>query len=153
MRKFEKISFEQFKKDIKDDRVLYDSYRLPSRDTKASAGYDIYLIEDISLKPGEIKKIPTGLKACFNSDEVLFFIVRSSMGFKHNIRLTNQVGVIDADYYNNIDNEGHMWISIQNESDIKKEFTKGEAIAQGIFMRYLTIDDDKFENSSRRSDY
>ena len=40
MRKFEKISFEQFKKDIKDDKNLYDEYLKPSRGTKNSAGYD-----------------------------------------------------------------------------------------------------------------
>ncbi len=50
-----------------------------------------------------------------NEDEVLFLIVRSSMGFKYNVRLCNQVGIIDKDYYNNIDNEGHIFIKIQNE--------------------------------------
>lgn len=47
-----------------------------------------------------------------NEDEVLFLIVRSSMGFKYNVRLCNQVGIIDKDYYNNIDNEGHIFIKI-----------------------------------------
>ena len=55
-----------------------------------------------------------------NEDEVLFLIVRSSMGFKYNVRMTNQTGVIDSDYYNNETNEGHMWISLQNEG--KEDF-------------------------------
>ena len=153
MRKFEKISFEQFKKDIKDDLELYNSYSLPTRDTSLSAGYDIYLLEDLTIQPKEIKKIPTGVKAYFNADEALLFIVRSSTGFKYNIRMTNQVGVIDADYYNNRDNEGHMWISIQNESEITKTFNKGDALVQGIFIKYLTVDNDEFINKERRSDY
>jgi hypothetical protein len=62
MRYFEKISFEQFKKDIIDDKELYNSYSLPRRDTKYAAGYDIYSLEDFILKPTETIKIPTGIK-------------------------------------------------------------------------------------------
>ena len=142
MRKFEKISFEQFKKDIKDDKNLYESYSLPRRGTKSAAGYDFYALYDYTLKPGEIKKIPTGIKVCMESGDVLFLIDRSSMGFKYNVRLTNQVGVIDADYYNNSNNEGHMWIRIQNEGDKDYVVKKGEGMIQGIFMKYLKTDDD-----------
>ncbi len=117
MRCFEKISFEQFKKDVKDDKKLYESYNIPKRQTKYAAGYDFEALEDLVLKPNEIKKIPTGIKANMNGDEVLFLIDRSSQGFKYNVRMCNQVGVIDKDYYNNKDNEGHIWIRLQNEGD------------------------------------
>ena len=60
---------------------------------------------------------------------MLLLVVRSSMGFKYNVRLCNQVGVIDADYYNNADNEGHIWLRVQNEGDKTVEFKKGVAIA------------------------
>ena len=69
MRRFEKISFEQFKKDIKDDKILYDNYKLPIRKTSSSAGYDFLAIEPIIIKPGEIIKIPTGIKAKFPKNE------------------------------------------------------------------------------------
>ena len=141
MRKFEKISFEQFKKDIKDDKELYESYNLPRRSTKNSAGYDFEALYDYTLKPGEIMKIPTGVRVQMESDDVLFLIDRSSMGFKYNVRLTNQVGVIDADYYDS-DNEGHMWIKIQNEGDREYIVKKGDAMIQGIFIKYLKTDDD-----------
>lgn len=141
MRKFEKISFEQFKKDIKDDKELYESYNLPRRSTKNSAGYDFEALYDYTLKPGEIKKIPTGVKVQMESDDVLFLIDRSSMGFKYNVRMCNQVGVIDADYYNS-DNEGHMWIKIQNEGNKEYIVKKGDAMIQGIFIKYLKTDDD-----------
>ena len=142
MRYFEKISFEQFKKDISSLENLYNEYELPKRATTNSAGYDFYAIESFTIKKGETKKIPTGYKANFMSDEALFIFVRSSMGFKYNVRLTNQVGVVESDYYNNPDNEGHIWVSLQNEGD--KDFTveKGKAYAQGIFMKFLTTDDD-----------
>ena len=141
-RYFEKISFKQFKKDIKDDKKLYEEYKLPERKTENSAGYDFLAIEDFELAPGEIKKIPTGCKVKMQPDEVLFNFVRSSMGFKYNIRLTNQVGIIDSDYYNNPDNEGHMFISLQNEGDKIFKCHKGEGYVQGIFVKYLTCGED-----------
>lgn len=153
MRDFEKISFEQFKKDVKDDVNLYNECKLPRRDSDSTAGYDIYLLDDIVIEPNQILKLPTGLKAYFNKDEVLLFVVRSSSGFKYNLRLCNQVGIIDADYYNNADNEGHMWIRIQNEGDKTIRFSKGDSVVQGIFMKYLITDSDNNNNIKRTSDY
>ena len=143
MRRFEKISFEQFAKDVKDDRMLYDEYKLPVRKTKYSAGYDFLAIEDFSIKPGEIKKIPTGIKALYPTDETLMLFVRSSMGFKWNVRMCNQVGIIDSDFYNNSDNEGHMWFALQNQGDKVFTVKKGESFGQGLFMKYLTVDDEE----------
>ena len=153
MRKFEKISFEQFKKDIKDDKELYESYSLPKRNTRNSAGYDFFALFDYTLKPKEIMKIPTGIKVSMESDDVLFLIDRSSMGFKYNVRMCNQVGVIDQDYYNNSSNEGHMWIRIQNEGDKDYVVKKGEAMIQGIFMKYLKTDDDIESNQERNGGF
>ncbi len=142
MRCFEKISFEQFKKDIKDDINLYNNYLLPKRATKNSAGYDFFAINDIVIKPGEIVKIPTGYKTKFNSNEALLLLMRSGLGFKYNLRLTNQVGLIESDYYNNKSNEGHMWLSIQNEGDKEVIISKNNAYCQGVFINYLITDDD-----------
>ena len=142
MRKFEKISFEQFKKDICDDRNLYETYQLPKRGTKYAAGYDIFSLEDFTLMPGETKKIATGIKADMMDDEVLYILVRSSMGFKYNVRLCNQVGVVDKDYYDNEGNEGHIFIKIKNEGEKEFIVSRGDAIGQGIFMKYLLTDDD-----------
>lgn len=152
MRDFEKISFEQFKKDVTNNYDEYESYKLPSRDSTKTAAYDIYLLSDVKLEPGEIKKIPTGIKSYFQDDEVLLLVVRSTMGFKYNVRLCNQVGVIDADYYNNVDNEGHIWLRIQNEGNETFVWKKGESIVQGIFLKYLVTKSDLNENLERRSD-
>lgn len=153
MRFFEKISFEQFSKDVKNDRELYDSIKIPKRDSNSTAGYDLYLLNDIRLEPNQILKLPTGLKSKFQKDEVLVLVVRSSMGFNWNVRLCNQVGIIDSDYYNNIDNEGHIWIKIQNEGDKVVDFKKGEAVVQGLFFKYLTTNDDESLNLDRKSYY
>ena len=75
------------------------------------------------------------------------------MGFKYNIRLVNQVGVIDADYYNNENNEGHIFIKIKNEGENTVHFKAGQAIAQGIFFKYLTTKSDNDLGQTRTSDY
>ena len=111
------------------------------------------MLEDITLKPNEIIKIPTGIKARLMEDEVLLIVVRSSMGFKYNIRLVNQVGVVDSDYYNNESNEGHIFVKLQNEGLETVSFKAGDRFAQGIFMKYLLTDSDLNLNMERKSDY
>ena len=147
MRKFEKVSIDEFSKYY--DKTLYEEYDLPKRMTRHSAGYDFLAIEGFTIKPGEIKKIPTGYKATFGNDEMLMILVRSSMGFKYNVRMTNQVGIIESDYYNNIDNEGHMFVSLQNEGDRDFVVKKGKGYAQGIFTKFLICDDDVITNERK----
>ena len=143
MRSFEKISVEQFKNDVCDDKLIYNKFKLPNRSTKNSAGYDFFSLFDFSLKPSEIMKIPTGIKVNMENNDVLFLVVRSSMGFKYNVRMCNQVGVIDSDYYNNSDNEGHIWIKLKNEGDKDFIVKNGDAICQGIFLNYLTVTNER----------
>ena len=143
MRSFEKISFNQFKKDIVDDIELYNNFNLPKRSTKESAGYDFESLIDYILEPNETIKIPLGIKVKLNPGEALLLIVRSSMGFKYNIRMCNQVGLIDQDYYDNPDNEGHMWIKIKNEGSLPFEIKKHDRICQGIIIKYLTVDNEE----------
>lgn len=150
MRKFERISFEQFKKDICDDKELYEKIELPKRSTNHSAGYDIKSIVNETIKPGESKIIKTGLKVAMNPDEVFYIIDRSSLGFKYDITLSNSVGVIDSDYFNNEDNEGHFSVKLINHGDKEFKINIGDRIAQGIFMKYLTVDDEEKIDKKRK---
>lgn len=77
---FEKISFNEFKKDVCNDKKLYDDYCLPAWKSKYSCGYDFIAMKDMILQPGEIITIPTGYKAKFLDDEMLMIVVRSSYG-------------------------------------------------------------------------
>jgi len=152
VRGFEKVSFEQYCKDVGGDvdlRQEYNDIKLPQRATKYSAGYDFFSPISFTLEPGEEIKIPTGIKAYMQEGEVLQMHVRSSLGFKYNIRLKNCTGIIDQDYHNNPTNEGHIWIALVNEGNQKVEIKKGEAIAQGIFMNYLVADNGNTENERR----
>lgn len=143
MRKFEKISLSEFIQDTKLTEKEYNEVTLPKRATNSSAGYDFHLLEDITLKPNEIKKIPTAIKVQMNPNEVLMIYIRSSLGFKYNLRLCNQTGIIDSDYYNNQDNEGHIFIAIQNEGTQTVKLKAHERFAQGIFMNYLITDNEE----------
>lgn len=139
MRFFEKVSLNEFKKYYSED--LYN-FELPSRGTKNSAGYDFYAPCDILIKKGETSKIVTGVKACMEYRDVLYLYIRSSLAIKHNLVLKNCVGVIDADYYNNSDNEGNIIIAIENIGDADFLIEKGSRFAQGVFMNYLVTDSD-----------
>ena len=160
VRGFEKISIEQFTKDMKNYlhlienkkiREVYNKIKKPVRKTIKSAGYDINSVINFYLNPGEKIKIPTGIKAYMLPDEVLYAHIRSSLGFKYKVGLLNQVGVIDSDYYNNQDNEGHIWIGIMNDGKNPLEVKSGEAVAQLVFNKYLLCDGDNRNTGDIRS--
>ncbi|TSO25868.1 dUTP diphosphatase [Lactobacillus sp. LL6] len=145
---------------------------LPRRQTIASAGYDIEAAKDIVIpsiwrlnfvrifrlirnghelyeKDYELAEsilkpilVPTGLKVYMPEDEVLILANRSSNTFKKNLSLPNGIGVIDADYYNNPNNEGELFVQVLNYGVRPLHIKKGDRIAQGIFMKYLKTDDD-----------
>ncbi len=140
-RGFKIVSLKIFEKETKEG-ILYDKIKLPVRKTEKSAAYDFILYKKIEIKPNQILKIATGVKAYMQNDEVLLLAVRSSTGFRYNIRLCNQIGIIDADYYNNEENEGHIWLAIQNEGDKTVVFEEGQALVQGLFINYLKSDDE-----------
>lgn len=115
---------------------------LPKRKTGGSAGYDIAAAEDISLMPCRVTLVPTGLKAYMEPDEYLGIHVRSGFSIRNTVSCINNEGIIDSDYYNNADNEGHIFVALINHSEHPVQITKGMRIAQGIFSRYLTADGD-----------
>ena len=116
---------------------------LPTRKTTESAGYDIECAEAVTLEPNQVVLVPTGLKAFMAYDEYLAIHIRSSMAIKRKLALVNSTGIIDSDYYNNEDNEGHIMIALLNFGNEPVTHEKGERVAQGIFSKYLiTTDDD-----------
>ena len=123
--------------------------KLPVRKTKYSAGYDIEAAEDTvvpSFKKGvNPTLIKTGLKAYMQDDEVLMLYNRSSNPKKKGLILANSVGVIDKDYYGNVDNDGHIMFAFYNIKDEDIVIKKGEAIGQGVFQKYLVTEDDNAE--------
>lgn len=124
------------------ERVSYMPYGiLPERKTKHSAGYDLAVVEGGVIPPHATKIFNTGIKVHMEDDEVLLIFVRSSIGIKRGITLANGTGVIDSDYYNNEDNEGHIMLALHNNTDEPITINGGEHVAQGVFVNYLCTGD------------
>ena len=122
---------------------------LPVRKTAHSAGYDFEAAEDVlipSFKKGMAPTlVATGIKSYMMDDEVLYLYNRSSNPKKKGLILANSVGVIDKDYYGNPDNDGHIMFAFFNVKDEDITIKKGEAIGQGVFSKYLVVDNDDAE--------
>lgn len=118
---------------------------LPHRSTAHAAGYDIAAAADVTVpvfRPGmKPTLIPTGLKAYCQPDECYFIFNRSS-GAGKGVVLANGVGVIDADYYGNPETDGHFQVLVFNVLDHELQIKKGDRIAQVIFQKFLTVDND-----------
>lgn len=128
---------------MKFERIFsYPDVNLPKRATKGAAGYDFECATEIICPAHSITLIPTGIKAQIDDGYYLQLAVRSSTPKKKGLILANGIGIIDEDYYNNPDNEGHIFIKIQNEGNEPLNIDKGDRFAQGIFTKYLVTDDD-----------
>lgn len=157
MRQFEKISKEQWLKDVEGKYYFnsntldecYSNIKLPQRATSKSAGYDIYSPINCSIMPNSMMLIPTGIKVDMENDDVMFIIIRSSLGIKKGLSIPNQTGVIDADYYNNPDNEGHVWVALKNNTNEQFDIVAGDRISQAIFIKYNKVDNDTPIKESR----
>ena len=123
---------------------------LPKRSTKYAAGYDVEAAEDTiipAFKPGvKPTLIPTGLKAYMQDDEMLCLYNRSSNPKKKGLVLANSVGIVDKDYYENADNDGHIMYAMWNSKDEDVKIEKGERIGQAIFQKYLIADNDSADS-------
>ena len=115
-------------------------------DQMGDKGYEPYTLDEIAAMTKEtgVKPtlVPTGVKCELDPDTYLELSVRSSSPLKYWLCMANSVGIIDADYYNNPDNEGHIYFQIINFSPLPIILKKGDAIGQGIIKPYLKTEDD-----------
>lgn len=116
--------------------------RLPQRKTKYSGAYDIAAGYCYVVEPGEVRFIATGLKVYMQPDEVLLVTLRSGWANKTKCCMPNGYGLIDSDYYNNPENEGHIFVPVFNMTDEPLIITEGTRIAQGMFTKFLISDND-----------
>lgn len=157
MIKFHKVSYDEFKKAYKrninsmatDKEIddIYNNIKLPTRATASSAGYDFYAPFDFHIGANAFHAacddsiiIPSGISVELDSDKYLMLVPRSGLGFKNGVELLNTVGIIDADYYNSSDNEGHIMFKLNAKRAV--DIMSGKAYAQGIINRYYTSNDD-----------
>lgn len=164
MIKFEKVSEEQFVRGVfpiflaeklpnsKDEETqitqeiseIYKKIKLPERSTTYSAGYDFRVPYKVIINPKETLTILTGIKCKMENDMYLGLYIRSSLSTT--LELSTGVSIIDADYYGNSGNEGHIKLMIKNKIDKPITLNQGEKIVQGVISKYITTDDDEFKN-------
>lgn len=116
---------------------------LPIKATIHSAGVDFIASADITIPAfrfkGRATLVPTGVKAFMQHDEYLQIFARSSIPVNLGLIMSNGVGIVDADYYNNPKNEGHIMIEFTNLTNKHIMIEKGTRIAQGIFNKVLPV--------------
>ena len=136
------------------DLVAAEDYIIPSIFNLASEASELWKVEDDEYVTMEqmaqfTKKthykptlVSTGMKCKLDPGTFLQLSVRSSSPLKYWLMLANGVGIIDADYYNNPDNEGEIFLQIYNLSPFNIQIKEGEAIGQGIILSYGVTKDD-----------
>ena len=124
-------------------------FNLPKRSTKHSAGYDFECIEDITIPPftpgTKPTMVPTGIKCQMLEDEFLMLVSRSSNPKKKNLIIPQSLGIIDADYFENRDNEGEIFFAFLNIGNEPVTIEKGYKMGQGIFVKYGITENDNAE--------
>lgn len=108
---------------------------LPARATEHAAGYDIRSAEDeVTLEPGEIRLVSTGLVMELPAGIECQVRPRSGLALKHGITLPNSPGTIDPDY------RGEVRVIMQNTGPAPVTLARGERIAQLVFARFEALD-------------
>ena len=119
-----------------------DSIPLPRRATAGSAGYDFVSPLEVTLPAGGTALIPTGIRAEMEPGWVLMLFPSSSLGFRHAVRLSNTVGIIDSDYAF-AKNEGHIMVKLRNPLSEPLTIGRGDRFCQGVFLPYGTAEEDE----------
>ena len=141
------VSDERFRSDWMDafpGTAIPQLPQLPRRATAGSAGYDFFAPISFNLDPGEMLKLPTGIRVRMAAGWALLLFPRSGLGFKYRLMLNNTIGVVDADYFC-AKNEGHIFIKLTNAGDRPFSVRAGEAFAQGVFVPFGLTEDDAAE--------
>jgi len=116
-------------------RPEFPFMKIPTKATRSAAGFDFVTPISLEIFPGQVIIVPTGVK-CLLAREVLLIVPRSSVGIKKQVALPNAVGVIDADYYENQDNDGEIMLALRNDSRCDRVvFEAGDRVAQGIIIK------------------
>ena len=121
-------------------------FELPKRSTLNSAGYDFFAPEDVIFPSKKLTRIMTGIKCELMPDMALILANRSSNPSKKGLILANGVGVVDADYYGNSDNDGEIGFEFYNILDEDVVIKKGEKIGQGIIIHFIKTENAYMSN-------
>lgn len=126
--------------------MKFPDFELPRRSTINSAGYDFFAPEDMIFPAKKLTRIMTGVKCELLPNQVLILANRSSNPSKKGLILANGIGVIDADYYGNPDNDGEIGFEFYNILDEDVAIKKGEKLGQGLIVEFIKTENDYTSN-------
>ena len=112
---------------------LSPSVSLPSYGTGGSAGFDLAASVDMTVQPGEVALVPTGLVIAVPAGHFLGVFARSSTPLKRGLMVANGVGIVDADYCGPAD---EIKIEVLNFTPAAVEVRRGDRLAQGVILSY-----------------
>jgi dUTP pyrophosphatase len=107
---------------------------LPSYQTAGAAGFDLAASADLTIAPGQIALVPTGLVIAVPPGHFLGIFARSSTPLKRGLIVANGVGVVDSDYSGPND---EIKIQVLNVSAALVEVTRGDRLAQGVIIPFV----------------
>ena len=126
-------------------KKLRDTAKVPERGTAYAAGYDLFaaLDEEVVIRPGETKKLGTGIAVAIPEGYFGGVFARSGLSTKEGLRPSNCVGVIDADY------RGEILVALYNDSSEIRTIVPQQKIAQLVVMPFLAVE---FEEAGELDD-
>jgi dUTP diphosphatase len=110
---------------------LASSVALPRYETEGSAAFDLAAAADVTIGPGQVALIPTGLVIEVPSGMFLGIFARSSTPLKRGLMVANGVGVVDQDYCGPND---EVKIAVLNFTAAPVRVAAGDRIAQGMLL-------------------
>ena len=115
-------------------KKLHPNAILPTYGSTEAAGADLYacLDESVTIEPGEVYWVPTGIALEVPKGCAGLIYARSSMGAKRGLAPANKVGVIDSDY------RGEIRVVLLNHSKLPQTVCPGERVAQLLITPVLT---------------
>jgi dUTP pyrophosphatase len=133
-------------------KKLHPDAVIPQYATAGAAAFDLVTVEDVTIAPGETKKVPLGLAFEIPEGYVLYVCMRSGIALKTPLRQPNGIGVIDSDY------RGEVSMLFENAAEIGPFGTyfisKGDRVAQGVIQeapRVELVESDELSETKRGS--
>jgi len=121
-------------------RRLTPTAVMPRYETAGAAGFDLSASQDMTVQPGEVTLVPTGLVIEVPPNTFLGIFARSSTPIKRGLMVANGVGVIDPDYCGPKD---EVKIEVYNFTARPVHLKAGDRIAQGILIPTLGVEWDE----------
>ena len=112
-------------------RRLDSTVPLPTYATDEAAGFDLAAAQDLTIAPGQIALVRTGLVIEVPTGHCLAIFARSSTPLKRGLQVANGVGIIDSDYNGP---EDEVMIQVLNFTDADVQVRRGDRLAQGIIL-------------------